>query len=66
MTDPSRGGLRRTVTFRDEQARSGMGRDDKAPRLDFVETPGMRASILWATTEAPLRKGVRNALRRRR
>jgi hypothetical protein len=50
MTDLTSAGVRRVVTYRDSEGRSRIHAEDRAPRvIDFVETPGMRVSALWAT-----------------
>ena len=58
MSALDRAGARRIVTFNDAQGRSAKFANDRAPRaIDFSETKGMRASVLWATAETPLVDG---------
>lgn len=54
MSDLPQAGTRRVVTFVDDAGRSRISADQAAPRvMDFVETPGLRSSILWATDSTP-------------
>lgn len=47
-------GLRRIVTFIDKQGRSRCMPEERAPRVaEYVATPGMRTSALWATAMTP-------------
>lgn len=54
MSSLHRAGARRIVAFVGDDGRSRLAPDERAPRVaDYVATPGMRTSILWATAETP-------------
>lgn len=47
-------GGRRIIAFVGDDGRSRLAPDEQAPRVaDYAATPGMRTSILWATSGTP-------------
>lgn len=54
MSDLNKAGARRVVAYVDKRGKSRLAPSELAPRVaEYVATPGMRTSVLWATQGAP-------------